>query len=152
MSLKFSFGGSSPEPHDHDAPGITLPFAGAASRPTAGSSTLELTVTLGDGEVACTALSGDGVAYARAAKPVAAGAAPTLANAVRSVLARAGAELPEPLIESVTGVVLELGGAESAVLEELGLAVTPGATQLATVDEALQARTGVAAGTPIRAA
>lgn len=150
MSLKFSFGGSSPEPHDHASPGIPLPFAGAASQPVSTSSVLDFKVSLNGDEAVCEALSGDGASYARATKRIAESSTAGLAAAVRSVLARTGAELPEPLLGSVTGVVLDLGGAEASVLGELGLAVSPGAAQLAAIDAALQARTGLTAGTPIR--
>ena len=163
MDLKFSFGNSSkPSQSSHDtshdhaehsagaAGGIPLPFAGASSgTPLSSSSVLELRVSLGDGELVCEALSGDGVGYARAA--IGAEDRP-LAAAVRSVLARAGAELPEPLRGSVTAVVLDLGGREAEALEGLGLTVSLASSQLSTVDEALQARTGLAAGTPITTA
>ena len=56
------------------------------------------------------------------------------------------------LIESVTGVVLSLGGIEREVLAELGLNIDADADPVARVDDALQARTGIAAGTPIRVA
>ena len=62
------------------------------------------------------------------------------------------AELPEPLLGSVTAVVLDLGGREAEALEGLGLTVSLASSQLSTVDEALQARTGLAAGTPITTA
>ncbi|CAG7622771.1 hypothetical protein ACFPZL_10895 [Leucobacter soli] len=145
MDLKFSFGASNPLP-------LTTEGAGSAS-PGPGSSRLSLRVTLGDfpGQVVCEALSGDGVSYARAEKIAADPAA--LAAAVRSAIARAGAELPEPLIESVTEIELALGGAEAEVLVGLGLALGQNADPtgpISSVDEALQARTGVSAGTPIR--
>lgn len=153
MSLKFTFGSSTPEPHDHGGSpaGIPLPFAGAASRSTSTSSTLELRVSLEGPEAVCEGFSGDGVSYARATRAITDTSAAAVAVAVRSVLARAGAELPEPLIESVSGVVVSLDGAEAAVLTELGLVVTEGADQLSSVDETLQARTGISVGTPIRA-
>lgn len=156
MDLKFSFGASNPLP-------LATEGAGSASAPLSASSTLELRVSLASASdtttgmasgaaadaVVCEALSGDGVSYARAEKACRDLNAAGLASAVRSALARAGAELPEPLIGSVTGVTLELGGSETAVLIELGLEVTAGADPLALVDETLQARTGIAAGTPI---
>ena len=163
MDLKFTFNGSSHDrgqnEHHHDDAhsGIPLPFAGASgSGPAAASNVLELRVSASGATVVCEGLSGDGVSYARAEKPVEDPAAPAaLAPAVRSVLARAGASLPEPLIESVTGIVLALDGAEAAVLAELGLPLleqADPAAPISAVDEALQARTGVAAGTPIRLA
>ena len=62
-----------------------------------------------------------------------------------------GVWLPEPLIDSVSGIALSLGGREAAALEALGLTVSLDAPVLAQVDETLQARTGLTAGTPIRA-
>lgn len=167
MDLKFTFSGSahdrSSDDHAHDGhghggagsgPGIPLPFAGATNSGSA-SSTLELRVSLVDaaGTMACEAFSGDGVSYARAEKAVRDRDPAALAAAARSVLARCGAELPEPLLGSVTEVSLTLGGAEAAVLAELGLGLAPHpdpAAPVSSVDDALQARTGIAAGTPIR--
>jgi hypothetical protein len=98
----------------------------------------------------CEAISGDGVSYARAEKSVQDPASPAgIAAAVRSALARAGAELPEQLLGSVTGVRLDLDDREGEVLAELGIPVASGTDPLAAVDEALQARTGIAAGTLI---
>lgn len=160
MDLKFTFSGATPDQHDHGgAPGgIPLPFAGAPSAPLSTSSVLEMVVTLlpsGD-EIECDARSGDGVSYARAQRSVKAKLAAesettdaALGLALKSVLARAGAELPEKLIESVTSVKLSLGGREAAVLTELGLIANPAAAILAQVDAPLQARTGITAGTPI---
>jgi len=144
MDLKFSFGASNPLP-------LTAEGAGSASAPGPGSSVLELRVSLtpDGGEMVCEGMSGDGVSYGRALRPIAGDGAGDLATALRSVLARGGAELPEPLLGSVTAVVLSLGGREEETLEALGLAVSPGA-QLAALDGELQARTGIAAGTPIR--
>ncbi|MBO1900878.1 hypothetical protein J4H92_02810 [Leucobacter weissii] len=158
MSLKFTFGGASPEPHDHSdrgadgAPsGIPLPFVGASGGPPVStSSTLELRVTREGGELVCVALSGDGVDYARASKRLRVPGPSGLAAAARSVIARAGAELPEPLLGAVTAIVLSLDGAESAVLAELNLSIDRAGSPPATVDHALQSRTGIAAGTPIR--
>ena len=169
MDLKFTFGASNPLP-------LATEGAGSASAPGSASSTLELRVSLdtagratdsaaggaaggagsaegggsAGGSVVCEALSGDGVSYARAEKALRDRSPAGVAAAVRSALARAGAELPEPLIESVTDVVLELGEHEAAVLAELGLAADPDSDPLAAIDTALQARTGIAAGTPIR--
>lgn len=157
MSLKFTFGGATPAGADHHehtpaTPGIPLPFAGAASRSTSSSSELELRVTLDDTAAHCAGVSGDGVTYAQASRALTGSSPAAVAAAVRSVLARTGAELPEPLIESVTAVTLALGGAEAAALAELGLTVDAGADPLAVVDDALQARTGLTTGTPIRRA
>lgn len=174
MSLKFTFGGGAPgnSGHDHDehdghghggaTPGIPLPFAGAASsgQPISTSSILEIRVTRGTGAAAPTdgtantsavaaelviaeALSGDGVSYGRAEKSITAGDAASLGSAARSVIARVGATLPEPLIGSVSAVVLSFGADGTEVLASLGIANS-------AVDEALQARTGLSAGTPIR--
>ena len=147
MSLQFSFGAANPLPLVPD---------GAAGAPATTSSVLDLRVTIEGGApatVVCEGISGDGVSYARAEKAVQDPDSPAgLAAAARSALARAGAELPEPLIESVTGVVLSLGGIEREVLAELGLNIDADADPVARVDDALQARTGIAAGTPIRVA
>ncbi len=145
MELKFTFGASNPLPLQQEG-------AGSASAP--GSGVLELRVSFspaGD-ELVCEGRSGDGVSYASTSvryedRP--------LHLSLRSALARGGAELPEPLLGAVNGIVLDLGGREAEALEGLGLTVAPGASagaQLATVDAALQARTGIAAGTPITAA
>jgi len=143
MDLKFSFGASNPLP-------LSAEGAGSASSGP-GSSVLELHVTLQPGGtlISCAGVSADGVTYARAEKQVAGSDAASLAQAVRSVLARGGAELPEPLLGSVSAVSVSLGGREVEVLGEMGLSVSAGAQALAQVDEALQARTGITAGTPI---
>ena len=145
MELKFSFGASNPLP-------LSAEGAGSAS-PGVGSSVLELHVTLLDGsQLRCEGVSLDGVSYASAEKQVSSEEDPaSLAATLRSVLARCGAELPEPLIDSVSGIALSLGGREAAALEALGLTVSLDAPVLAQVDETLQARTGLTAGTPIRA-
>ncbi len=145
MDLKFSFGASNPLP-------LSAEGAGSAS-PGAASSVLELHVSLVDGaRLRCEGVSLDGVSYASAEKQISSEEDPAaLAAGLRSVLARCGAELPEPLIDSVSAIALSLGGREASTLEALGLAVSPQSPVLAQVDEALQARTGVAAGTPIRA-
>lgn len=154
MDLKFSFGGASPD-HDHGSdhghgdapPGFSLPITSIAPMPS-GSSVLEVRATLAASSVIGEALSGDGVSYARAEVPVDEGAdPPALARAARSALSRAVAGLEGPLSESVSAVVLEFGGAEAEVLGEFGL---PAAD--AAVDDALQRRIGIAAGTPIRTA
>lgn len=144
MDLKFSFGAANPLPFSTEG-------AGAASQPGAGAGVLELRVSMTtDGtEMVCEGVSGDGVSYARAHRAIAADDASSLAAALRSVLARGGAELPEPLLNSVSAVVLDLAGREAEVLAELGLTASTG-TQLCTVDEALQSRTGITAGTPVR--
>ncbi len=161
MDLKFSFGGASAGSHDHadhsdhagqaagGAPsGIPLPFAGA-SQLASTSSVLELHVRLAGEEIVAEALSGDGVTYGRAAKPLVDRGPAPVAAAARSVLARVGAELGDPLIASVTTVVLELG---DPVFAEQVLAALAPAAGVTTVDASLQARTGVAEGTPIRLA
>jgi hypothetical protein len=147
MDLKFSFGASNPLP-------LSAEGAGSASAGLlgAGSSVLELRVTLHDTELVCEGVSGDGGSYAKAQKSVVGDDPASLAAALRSVLARGGAELPEPLLESVSAVVIDLGGREAEALEHLGLAVSPGTQLLAQVDASLQARTGISAGTPIHTA
>lgn len=148
MDLKFSFGGASPDHHDHGgAPsGIPLPFAGAATQLASTSSVLELHVTVAGQEVIAEALSGDGVSYGRAVTSAVDRDSVGVAAAARSALARVGAELGDPLIGSVSAVVLDLGTLAAPVLAELGVEA-PGE---ARVTEALQARTGVAQGTPVR--
>lgn len=155
MDLKFTFGAANPLPLATSGTGT----GGTGGSGASSASTLDLRVTLESGQPAvavCEGLSGDGVAYARAEKAVQDPAsASELAAAVRSVLARVGAELPEPLIDSVTGIVLALGGAEAEVLARLGITASASpdpSAPIAAVDEALQARTGVAAGVPIRVA
>lgn len=154
MDLKFTFnGGTQASEHSHDAgtgaaPGIPLPFS---TVPAATSSVLELHARLSGGAVVAEALSGDGVSYAsaeveRAAEP---GDAAALGKAVRSALARAVAGLEGPLSEAVTSLVLDLGGAEAEALRSIGIAVDETADPRAVVDDALQRRIGVAAGTPI---
>ena len=175
MDLKFTFGASNPLPlategaGSASAPGsasstlelrVSLDTAGRATDSAAGGAAGGAGSAGGagfaegggsaGGSVVCEALSGDGVSYARAEKALRDRSPAGVAAAVRSALARAGAELPEPLIESVTDVVLELGEHEAAVLAELGLAADPDSDPLAAIDTALQARTGIAAGTPIR--
>lgn len=164
MDLKFTFGGGTPaaeHTHGAESPGIPLPFAGATQQPTSASSVLELRVSIGAddegaGAVRCEAVSGDGATYGKAEKAVHGEASPALlAAAARSVIARAGAELPEPLLGSVSSLTLSFGGAEAAVLQELGLLVEPSLdpqAPVSAVDAALQARTGILAGTPIRVA
>ena len=143
MDLKFTFGASNPLP---------LSAEGAGSASSLGNGMCELRVTLDSaaGLLRCEGVSGDGVAYSSAEKKLVADDTASLAAALRSVIARGGAELPEPMLGSVSAIALSLGGQEAAALGELGLMVSPGSAVLAQVDEALQARTGIAAGTPIR--
>ncbi len=146
MDLKFSFGASNPLP-------LSSEGAGSASAGTgAGSGVLELRVTLRSEEalMRCEGVSADGVTYASAEKSVSGEDVFSLAATLRSVLARGGAELPEPLLGSVSVLAVSLGGREAEVLDALGLSVSPGAAVLAQVDGELQSRTGIAAGTPIR--
>lgn len=155
MDLKFTFNGGSTTPdHSHDAPGgapggIPLPFT---TVPAGSSSVLELHVRLGADSVIAEALSGDGVNYAsgEVARRGDGADAAELGRAARSALARAVAGLEGPLSEAVTAVVLDLGGAEAEALSSIGIAVDDSADPRAVVDEALQRRIGVAAGTPIR--
>lgn len=139
MDLKFSFGASNPLP---------LGPEGAGSASAAGVLELRVSLSPSGDEMICEGVSGDGVSYGGAQRRIAGDGAGDLATTLRSVLARCGAELPEPLLGSVTAVVLSLGGREEETLEALGLVVSNGA-QLGAVDGELQARTGIAAGTPI---
>ncbi|MFA5606180.1 MAG: hypothetical protein WDA07_03170 [Leucobacter sp.] len=165
MDLKFTFGGASPDHHDHgDAPsGIPLPFSTVPSGSS--SSVLEARVRLVPGALVAEAVTGDGVVYASGEAPLA-GSAPGplsatpaatqpvvgsgLGRAVRSALSRAVAGLEGPLAESVSAIVLDLGGAEVTALQELGVDVDLSGDPVASVDETLQRRIGVSAGTPVR--
>ncbi|GAB2555450.1 hypothetical protein [Leucobacter ruminantium] len=154
MDLKFSFGGASPD-HGHeargrgDAPsGIPLPFSTVPPRSTSG--VLEVRVRRSADGVTASAVTGDGVVYCDAEAPVRGEGSAALARAVRSAASRAVAALEGPLADSVTGLVLGLDGEESAVLDEFGIVADADAEQAAAVDEGLQRRIGVAAGTPIR--
>lgn len=149
MSLKFTFGGSNPDTHDHsDTP------SGATSLPLTslqapGSGPLEFMLALDSAQVSGEARSGSGVAYATASKPVTEQDAAVFAGAIRSVLSRLEAELVEPLRGTATAIEIAIAPATglnaAGLLSELGVDATTRA-----VGEALQARTGVSAGTPIR--
>ncbi|MGW9021640.1 hypothetical protein ACWGOE_09180 [Leucobacter chromiiresistens] len=148
MDLKFSFGGASPDHHhdDGDAPsGIPLPFT--TKTPGSTSSELEATVRREGAQLVGEVVTGDGVTYARAEVPLrdAQPDAAALAKAARSALARAVAALEGPLAESVRVVGFALGAGSRDAVEQLG--IDPA---VPAVDEALQRRIGVAAGTPVR--
>ncbi|UOR00444.1 hypothetical protein MUN77_09705 [Leucobacter allii] len=151
MDLKFTFGGASPDHHDHgDAPsGIPLPFSTTPAIST--SSVLELRVRRSaetPGALLGEVVTGDGVVYT-SAEVTARGADPAgLAAAARSAMSRAIAGLEGPLAESVESVALDLGGGEVEALAALGI-VAP-VSDLFMVDAALQRRVGVSEGTPIR--
>lgn len=160
MDLKFSFGGASPDHHDHGgAPsGIPLPFAGSAG-PVSTSNELDVVVridTSGDDSlVVAEVITGDGVTYSRseiACDPSAADPASpdvqTLARISRSAIARAVAALEGPLATAITSIELQVP-ASAVVVAGLGADSTPTG---AVVSEALQARMGVNIGVPIRAA
>lgn len=150
MDLKFSFGGASPDQHDHGgAPsGIPLPFA---TKPLAStSSVLELRARLEDTEIVGEALSGDGVAYTTSRVALRSNDDASLAKAVRSAVSRAVAGLEAPMIDSISALVLDLSGKESVVLAELGITADVTAKPVATVDAALQTRVGISSGTVIR--
>ncbi|MBK0418969.1 hypothetical protein JD276_07965 [Leucobacter sp. CSA1] len=166
MDLKFSFGGSEPEHHDHGAAsgttpdgvppgGIPLPFSTA---PASSSGVLELAVRRSGGTLVAEAVSGDGVTYGRSEVRLGGEDPAALAAAVRSALSRVVAELGVPLAGSVTALTLDLAAAAHPVVAELGFPThgdpgsakprDPGAT--AVTDTAFQRRTGIAAGTPVR--
>lgn len=163
MDLKFSFGGASPDHHDHGgAPsGIPLPFAGAASFPVSTSSELDVVVRIdrsaAEPLVVAEVITGDGVTYSRGDVILPDGADhnfSALAKSVRSAVSRAVAALEGPLAQSITAIELQLAseGADSetvdagaGVLEALSLS-----SNNPEVSEALQARIGVSAGTKIR--
>lgn len=175
MDLKFTFGGASPDQHDHGgAPsGIPLPFAGAASSPVSTSSELDVFVRLVTSPEGSTAVAevvtGDGVTYTRSEVelkrprgvggplPVDSGETvdpadtDALMRAARSAISRAIAGLEGPLAQAITSIELDVPGA-AAVVAALGAGSGPvGDRSIAgTVTEALQARFGVNVGTPIR--
>lgn len=151
MDLKFSFGGASPDRHDHgDAPsGIPLPFAGAAQIAST-SSELDVVVRIdsatGSSLVVAEVITGDGVTYSRAEvapADLAASDASALARAARSAISRAVAGLEGPLATAITTVQLDFENA-ARVLAELA--------PCGAVSEELQSRIGVNAGTPVRLA
>ncbi|WP_427869184.1 hypothetical protein [Leucobacter luti] len=149
MDLKFTFGGASPD-HSHghgDAPsGIPLPFS---TTPSSASGELLVVARLSGETLVAEALSGDGVSYAHAEIEAAAGGQDpdpaALARAAKSAISRAVAELEGPLADAITALTLDLGGAEAAVAEELGLDPS-----VPVVDAALQRRIGINAGTKVR--
>ena len=175
MDLKFTFGGASPDQHDHGgAPsGTPLPFAGAASTPVSTSSELDVFVRLVASPEGSTAVAevvtGDGVTYTRSEVelkrprgvggplPVESGETidpadtEALTRAVRSAISRAVAGLEGPLAAAVTSIEVDVPGA-AAVVASLGAGPAPmGDRSVAgTVTEALQARFGITAGTQIR--
>lgn len=153
MNLKFTFTGSAESSHEHTtatsehSSGLPVPFAvGSSAPPVSMSSVLEMRVRVNDDAVLCVGVSGDGVEYSNAKVEL---AGRDLHAAVRSVIARAGAGLPEPLIGSVSAIVLDLDGRESDVVTAWGLTASEGSPQLASVDEHLQTRTGISVATPI---
>ena len=145
MDLKFTFGGNQPHEHSDTAAGggIPLPFAGQVS---SASSVLRMVVTGDDTAVTATALSGDGVNYGSSTVDVADPSVEALARAVRSSVARAGAELNGPMLQSIIELTLDFTDPTRApaVLTVFGL--SPAAAQ---VDEVLQTRTGLPAGIPV---
>lgn len=155
MELKFTFGGSADHSHSDEqavraTPGAQLPIVGGAA-PQSGSP--EMRVTLEGSEVRC-AVVGAGTEYASASVAARELTPTAIASAVRSALARAHAELPDSMRGTVSAVSLELGDDSPRVLAELGataeLASGGGDGGEVLVDEALQARTGLVSGTPIR--
>ncbi len=149
MSLKFTFGGASSDHHDHGGAPSGVPTLPLAPAPAAGGD-LTFVLTLDGAQVSGEARSGSGVAYATVSKPLPGPGAAAAASAIRSVLSRLEAELVEPLRTTAAAIDLVLApgaGTGAAVLAELGVDPADPA-----VDEALQARTGLPAGTPIRTA
>ncbi len=149
MDLKFSFGGASPDHHHDDggAPsGIPLPFTTVT--PGSTSADLEAAVRRDGALVVGEVVTGDGVTYARAEVPLHGEQQDpaVLGKAARSALARAVATLEGPLAESVRTVVFSLGADSRSAVQWLGIADLAAPA----VDEALQRRIGIAAGTPIR--
>ena len=168
MDLKFTFGGASPDHHDHGgAPSaVPLPFS---TSPGSSSSILEVRARLegaaGDSSeapvasdnpgapeapgarVIADAMSGDGVAYSTAEVALTGRETADVARALRSALSRAVAGLEGPLVDSITALVVDLGGAELEALAELGVDTE---LPVLVVPAALQQRIGVAENTPIR--
>lgn len=99
----------------------------------------------GDG-LRAEAVTGDGVVYCDAEAPVRGEGSAELARAVRSAASRAVAALEGPLAESVTALVVDLGGSEAEALAQLGVAADPSPV----VGEDLQRRIGIPAATPVR--
>lgn len=140
MDLKFSFGGASPDHHDHGAApsGFSLPLT-----PATNASDLLVVVTRDAAGVRGEVRTGAGVVYT--SSDVACTDEDTLPRATRSAVARSVAALEGPLAEQVSAIVLELGDHAESVIEALGLdAVAPAVT------EELKTRVGVAVGVPIR--
>ena len=149
MDLKFTFGGASPDQHDHGgAPSGVSPLPLSAKPVSLGptSTVLDVVLRRGDGELVAEALSGDGVSYGRAAvADAAASDSAAFAKALRSALSRVIAELDSPLSDSVTALVLDLGADTDAAREALGIDAAA-----SVVDAVLQRRCGIAMGTPVR--
>ncbi|GAA1616278.1 hypothetical protein [Leucobacter chromiireducens] len=150
MDLKFSFGGASPDHHDHGgAPsGVSLPLTAKPVSLGPASSSLDIVLRRTGATLVAEAVSGDGVTYARAEVDTAPEPAPeALAKAARSAISRAVAELEGPMSESVTAVVVDLGTDSVALITALGINLAD-----PVVDAALQRRSGIAMGTPVRVA
>jgi len=152
MSLKFTFGGGSPDHHDHGSAPAGVGELPLTPAPVGGGS-LEFVLRLEDSRISGEARSESGVAYATADKAVAGRGAAAAAGAIRSVLSRLEAELVEPLRTTATAIELVLAADADA---RLGIDAAPLLAELGAdpaapvVDDALQARTGITAGTPIR--
>lgn len=150
MDLKFTFGGGA-SPEKGDAPSsVSLPVRAAAP---AGDGRLTARVRRSGDALVAEIVTVDGVVYTTAEVPAGAAAddaadPAALARPLRSVLARAVAALEGPVAESVAEVAIDLGGGEAAALA--GLGIEADATGALAVDEALQRRVGITAGSPIR--
>lgn len=177
MVLKFTFGGASPDQHDHGgAPsGIPLPFAGAASTPVSTSNELDVAVRIVASPEGSTAIAevitGDGVTYTRSevvlgrarnvggplvhdgGEQIDAADTEALTRAVRSAISRAIAALEGPLATAITSVTLAVPGA-AAVVASLGADPAPlsDPKSAGSISELMQARLGIAQGVPIRLA
>lgn len=92
-------------------------------------------------------MSGDGVAYSTAEVALTGRETADVARALRSALSRAVAGLEGPLVDSITALVVDLGGSELEALAELGIDT---GLPVLVVPAALQQRIGVAENTPIR--
>ena len=145
MDLKFTFAKSTPPAADGQAgKAANLTGSGATQLPlNSASRNLFVEVLESAEDARAVAVSGDGVNYGSAEKPL--GANP--ASAYRSVIARVIAEVGEPLSGSISALKLSISAyhALASAEEFQGGAFAPDGT----VSQALQLRTGLSAGTRV---
>lgn len=155
MDLKFTFNGpSGDDEHDHGTPSSGVKPLNLT--PTNSSTALELHARLANSSsLIAEVRSVDGVVYSSSTVEVIDQDPATLAGALRSAAARAGAGLEAHLLDSISVMVIDLGGGEETALGALGIATVEFAdagAAIAVVTDELQRRTGIASGTPIRIA